>query len=49
MGKKNKFNHDELFTSFIRENKENFYRLAYSYVKNSEDALDIVRLQRLRT
>ncbi|WP_419392592.1 RNA polymerase sigma factor [Cytobacillus praedii] len=43
MGKKNKFNHDELFTSFIRENKENFYRLAYIYVKNSEDALDIVQ------
>ncbi len=43
MGKKSRCNHDELFTSFIRENKENFYRLAYSYVKNSEDALDIVQ------
>ncbi|OOP64210.1 RNA polymerase subunit sigma-70 [Heyndrickxia oleronia] len=28
-------------TQFIIENKEDFYRLAYSYVKNSEDALDI--------
>lgn len=27
----------------ILENKENFYRVAYSYVKNSEDALDIVQ------
>ncbi|MCM3388908.1 RNA polymerase sigma factor [Ureibacillus chungkukjangi] len=25
------------------ENKENFYRLAYSYVQNQEDALDIVQ------
>ena len=30
-------------TQFIIENKEDFYRLAYSYVKNSEDALDIVQ------
>ncbi|AMA73805.1 RNA polymerase sigma factor [Aneurinibacillus thermoaerophilus] len=28
---------------YITENKENIYRLAYSYVKNSEDALDIVQ------
>lgn len=27
----------------ILENKESFYRLAYSYVRNSEDALDIVQ------
>lgn len=29
--------------AFIIENKENFYRLAFSYVKNAEDALDIVQ------
>ena len=28
---------------FIINNKEAFYRLAYSYVKNKEDALDIVQ------
>lgn len=28
---------------FITENKESFYRLAYSYVRNEEDALDIVQ------
>jgi RNA polymerase sigma-70 factor (ECF subfamily) len=28
---------------FIIENKESFYRLAFSYVKNPEDALDIVQ------
>lgn len=38
-----KFNDDDVFTEFVRGNKENFYRLAYSYVKNSEDALDIVQ------
>ncbi|WP_163100817.1 RNA polymerase sigma factor [Peribacillus alkalitolerans] len=27
----------------IMENKEDFYRLAYSYVKNSNDALDILQ------
>jgi len=31
------------FIQFVTENKEDFYRLAYSYVKNSEDALDIVQ------
>ncbi|MEH7522547.1 sigma-70 family RNA polymerase sigma factor [Bacillus sp. JJ1503] len=41
--RKTKFNYDNLFTEFVRENKENLYRLAYSYVKNSEDALDIVQ------
>lgn len=30
-------------TSFIIENQERFYRLAYSYVKNQETALDIVQ------
>ncbi|WP_168119542.1 RNA polymerase sigma factor [Paenibacillus sp. HB172176] len=28
---------------WINENKENIYRLAYSYVRNKEDALDIVQ------
>ncbi|MFF0873487.1 RNA polymerase sigma factor, partial [Bacillus velezensis] len=27
----------------ITERKEDFYRLAYSYVKNKDDALDIVQ------
>lgn len=46
---------DDLFVAFIKEHKENFYRLAYSYVKNQEDALDIVQdsiykaLQSLKT
>ncbi|MBS4174689.1 RNA polymerase sigma factor [Bacillus sp. FJAT-49736] len=31
------------FVQFITENKEDFYRLAYSYVKNQADALDIVQ------
>lgn len=34
---------ENLLTSCINENKENIYRLAYSYVKNKEDALDIVQ------
>ncbi len=29
----------------ITDRKEDFYRLAYSYVKNQEDALDIVQNQ----
>lgn len=37
------FEEDGIFTEFIRGNKENFYRLAYSYVKNKEDALDILQ------
>ncbi|TNJ64917.1 sigma-70 family RNA polymerase sigma factor [Paenibacillus hemerocallicola] len=32
-----------LLVHCITEHKENVYRLAYSYVKNSEDALDIVQ------
>jgi len=35
--------HDDALIEFIRENKENIYRLAYSYVRNKEDALDIVQ------
>ncbi|MCG8484986.1 MAG: sigma-70 family RNA polymerase sigma factor [Clostridia bacterium] len=33
---------EEEFITMVRENKEDFYRLAYSYVKNEQDALDIV-------
>ena len=32
-----------LFVPFIRENKERFYYLAYSYTKNEQDALDVVQ------
>ncbi|WP_336785573.1 RNA polymerase sigma factor [Paenibacillus sp. MMO-177] len=34
---------EQILTHCITENKENIYRLAYSYVKNKEDALDIVQ------
>lgn len=34
---------EKILTNCIIENKENVYRLAYSYVKNKEDALDIVQ------
>ncbi|MCD7906340.1 MAG: RNA polymerase sigma factor [Clostridium sp.] len=30
-------------TAYIVENQEKFYRLAFSYVKNKDDALDIVQ------
>lgn len=33
----------ELFVTCITDHKEDFYRLAFSYVKNQEDALDIVQ------
>lgn len=39
--KKNKS--EDKVIKFILENKENYYRLAFSYVKNAEDALDIVQ------
>ncbi|WP_331666942.1 sigma factor [Metaclostridioides mangenotii] len=29
--------------AFIIENRENFYRVAYSYVRNEQDALDIIQ------
>lgn len=32
-----------LFVKCITDHKEDFYRLAYSYVKNKDDALDIVQ------
>ncbi len=33
---------EEEFINMVKDNKEDFYRLAYSYVKNEQDALDIV-------
>ena len=30
-------------TAYIIENQNKFYRLAYSYVRNREDALDVVQ------
>lgn len=36
--------HEQLeLISFIRENEEKFYRIAYSYVKEPETALDLVQ------
>ena len=32
-----------LLTNLITEQKENYYRLAYNYVKNEQDALDVVQ------
>lgn len=34
---------EKLLIRFITENKENMYRLAFSYVKNAENALDVVQ------
>lgn len=34
---------DKLLTLYIKENQESFYRLAYSYVKSSDTALDLVQ------
>ncbi|MDP5274210.1 sigma-70 family RNA polymerase sigma factor [Chengkuizengella axinellae] len=34
---------EESFLSLIHENQEKLYRIAYSYVKNKDDALDIVQ------
>lgn len=33
----------QLFTDFVLEHKENIYRLAYSYVRHQQNALDIVQ------
>ncbi len=33
----------EAVTAYIIENQEKFYRLAYSYTENQEDALDVVQ------
>lgn len=38
--KKDKY---ELIVTYIVEHQQNFYRLAYSYARNQEDALDIVQ------
>lgn len=34
---------EEKVTNYIIDNKEKYYRLAYSYVKNPDDTLDIVQ------
>lgn len=41
--KLNHFDPVESVTEFIEENQQSLYRLAYSYVKNSDDAMDIVQ------
>ena len=33
----------ELLVQFIRENQASFYRVAYSYVKESQTAMDLVQ------
>lgn len=33
---------DDELIAFIKENQEKFYRVAYSYVKNPDEALDLV-------
>lgn len=33
---------EKKYVNMIKENKEEFYKLAYSHVKNEHDALDIV-------
>lgn len=43
MKTRNAFQHEEVFVQFIREQKERFYLLAYSYTKNEQDALDVVQ------
>lgn len=39
----NKINLESHIADYVINNKESHYRLAYSYVKNREDALDIVQ------
>jgi RNA polymerase sigma-70 factor, ECF subfamily len=39
----NNSNQEQALIQLITDNKENFYRLAFSYVKNKEDALDVVQ------
>ncbi|MGI5894676.1 MAG: RNA polymerase sigma factor [Candidatus Merdivicinus sp.] len=34
---------EERLIAFIRENQQHFYRIAYSYVKNPDTALDLVQ------
>lgn len=38
-----KCNIEKQFVDYVMENKENHYRLALSYVKNVDDALDVVQ------
>lgn len=33
----------EILVQFIIENQNHFYRIAYSYLRNKEDALDAVQ------
>ncbi len=33
----------EIYEDYISENKEAFYKIAYSYAKNQQDSLDIVQ------
>ncbi|WP_088042854.1 RNA polymerase sigma factor [Bacillus sp. EAC] len=40
---KGKSNLEKELVAFIIENKDDFYRLAYSYLKNSNDAVDILQ------
>ncbi|UYO35675.1 RNA polymerase sigma factor [Bacillus zhangzhouensis] len=34
---------DDQFADYVMEHKHSFYRLSYSYVKNQEDAMDVVQ------
>lgn len=34
---------EKAFTDYIVQNKDSFYRMAFSYAKNEQDALDIVQ------
>ncbi|MCM8899595.1 RNA polymerase sigma factor, partial [Cutibacterium acnes] len=34
---------DDQFADYVMEHKHSFYRLSYSYVKNPEDAMDVVQ------
>lgn len=34
---------EQLFINFVRDNKNQLYLFAYSYVKNEQDALDIIQ------
>jgi RNA polymerase sigma-70 factor (ECF subfamily) len=34
---------EQLLADYLRQNQQRFYRLAYSYVKNQDEALDIVQ------
>lgn len=38
-----KYKKEKVFKMYVVENKDLFYRIAYTYVKNQDDALDIVQ------